>query len=160
MSLCSLNESVALMEMIVQLLSHVWLFVTPWMPHASLPCPSISPGVCSNSCALSRMMPSNHLILCYPLLLPPSTFPSIRVFSSELALHIRLPNYWSFSFSISPSNEYSGLISFMIDWFNLLPVQEILKYTNTKKIFFKDHFLLPSFLPPSLLLFHSQWCIS
>ena len=106
--------------------------------------------------SIESIMPSNHLILCHPLLLPPSIFPSTRIFSNESVLRIRWPKYWSFSFSNSPSNEYSGLISFMIDWFNLLPVQEILKYTNTKKIFFKDHFLLPSFLPPSLLLFHSQ----
>ena len=65
-------------------------------------------------------MPSNHLILCRPLLLPPSIFPSIRVFSSESVLHIRCPKYWSFSFSISPSNEYSGLISFRMDWLDLL----------------------------------------
>ena len=72
-------------------------------------------------------MPSNHLILCCPLLLLPSIFPSIRVFSSESALHIRWPKYWSFSFSITPSNEYSGLISFRIDWFDLLAVQGTLK---------------------------------
>ena len=72
-------------------------------------------------------MPSNHLILCHPLLLLPSVFPSIRVFSNELALHIRWPEYWSFSFSISPSSEYSGLISFRIDWFDLLAVQGTLK---------------------------------
>ena len=73
------------------------------------------------------VVPSKHLILCSPLLLLPSIFPSIRVFSSELALHIRCPKKWSFSFSISPSNEYSGLISFRIDWFDLLAVQGILK---------------------------------
>ena len=72
-------------------------------------------------------MPSNHLILCCPLLLPPSIFPSIRVFSDESGLHIRWPKYWSFSFSISPSNEYSGLISFRMDWLDLLAVQETLK---------------------------------
>ena len=72
-------------------------------------------------------MPSNHLILCRPLLLPPSIFPSIRVFSKESVLHIRWPQYWSFSFSIRPSNEYSGLISFSIDWFDLLAVQGTLK---------------------------------
>ena len=72
-------------------------------------------------------MPSNHLILCPPLLLPPSIFPSIRVFSNESFLHIKWPKYWSFSFSISPSNEYSGLISFRIDWLDLLAVQETLK---------------------------------
>ena len=73
------------------------------------------------------VIPSNHLILCCPLLLLPSIFPSIRVFSSESALHIRWPKYWSFSFSISPSNEYSKLISFKIDWFDLLAVQRTLK---------------------------------
>ena len=72
-------------------------------------------------------MPSNHLILCHPLLLLPSIFPSIRVFANESALCIRWPTYWSFSFSISPSNEYSGLISFRMDWLDLLAVQEILK---------------------------------
>ena len=72
-------------------------------------------------------MPSNHLIISYPLLLLPSIFPSIRIFSSELALHISWPEYWSFSFSISPSNEYSGLISFRIDWFDLLAVQGTLR---------------------------------
>ena len=73
------------------------------------------------------VVPCNHLILCYPLLLPPSIFPSIRVFSSESVLHIRWPKYWSFSFSISPSTEYSGLISFRIDWLDLLAVQGTLK---------------------------------
>ena len=72
-------------------------------------------------------MPSNHLILCHPLLLLPSIFPSIRVSSNELALHIRWPKYWSFSFSVSPSNEYSGLISFRIDWFDLLAVEGTLR---------------------------------
>ena len=72
-------------------------------------------------------MPSNHLILCHPLLLPPSIFPSIRIFSNESVLHIRWPEYWSFSFSISPSNNYSGLISFRIDWLDLLAVQGMLK---------------------------------
>ena len=77
--------------------------------------------------SIESLMPSNHFILCHPLLLLPSIFTSIRVFPSELALHIRWPKYWSFSFSISPSNEYSGLISFRIDWFDLVAVQETLK---------------------------------
>ena len=76
---------------------------------------------------MESVMSSNHLILCHPLLLPPSIFPSIRVFSSESALGIRWPKYWSFSFNISPSNEYSELISFRIDWLELLEVQETLK---------------------------------
>ena len=91
-----------------------------------LPCPSPSPEVCSNSGPL-RCMLSNHLSLCRLLLLLPSVFPSIRVFSSKLTLHIRWPKCWSFSFSISPSNEYAGLISFRINWFGLLVVRGTLK---------------------------------
>ena len=95
------------------------------LQRARLPCPSPSPGVCPSSYPL---MPSNHLILCHPLLIPPSIFlPSIRVFSNESVICIRWPKYWSFSFSISPSSEYSGLISFRIDWFDLLVVQGTLK---------------------------------
>ena len=86
--------------------------------------PSPTPGAYSNSCPSSQsVMPSNHLILCHLLLLLPSIFSSIRVFSSESVLHIRWSKYWSFSFSISPSNEYSGLISFRMDWLGLLAVQ-------------------------------------
>ena len=77
--------------------------------------------------SIESVMPSNHLILCHPLLLLPSIFPSIRVFSNESALHVRWSKHWSFSFSISPSNEYSGLLSFRIDWFDLLAVQGTLK---------------------------------
>ena len=77
--------------------------------------------------SIVSVMPSNHLILCHPLFLPPSIFPSIRVFSNEPVRHIRLPTYWSFSFSISPSKEYSGLISFRMDWLDLLAVQGTLK---------------------------------
>ena len=77
--------------------------------------------------SVESVMPSNHLILCHPFFLPPSIFPSTRIFSDESALHIRWPKYWSFSFSISPSNEYSGLISFRMDWLDLLAVQGALK---------------------------------
>ena len=97
------------------------------LQHARLPCPSSTPGVYSNSCPIESVMPSNHLILCRPLLLLPSIFLSIRVFSNESVLHIRWSKYWSFSFNISPSNEYSGLISFRIDWLDLLAVQGTLK---------------------------------
>ena len=99
----------------VYLISRVWLFAIP----GTAACQAFL------SCLLRLMsfesvMPSKHLILCHPLLLPPSVFPSIRVFSNELVLHIRWPKYWSFSFSIHPSNEYSGLISFRMDWFDHL----------------------------------------
>ena len=87
---------------------------------ARSPCPSPTPGVYSNSCPLSQWYHPNHLILCRPLLLPPSIIPSIRVFSNESVFCIRWPNYWSFSFSISPSNDYLGLISFRVDWLDLL----------------------------------------
>ena len=96
------------------------------LQHVTLPCPSPAPRACSNS-SIESVMPSNHLILCHPLFLWPSIFPSIRVFSNESVLHIRWPKYWSFSFSISPSNEYSGLTSFRMDWMDLLAVQGTLK---------------------------------
>ena len=94
--------------------------------HTRLPCPSPPPRVCSNSCPSSWWCHPT-ISSCYHLLLLPSIFSSIRVFSNELARRIRCPNYWSFSFSISPSNEYSGLISFRTDWFDLLDVQRTLK---------------------------------
>ena len=97
------------------------------LQHARLPCPSPSPGAYSNSYPLNPVMPSNHLILCHPLLLLPSILPGIRVFSNESPLHIRWPKYWNFDFSIRPSNEYSGLISFRMDWLVLLSVQGTLK---------------------------------
>ena len=93
------------------------------LQHARTPCPSPTPRVYSNSCPLMLVMPSNHLILCRPFLLPPSIFPSIRVYFTESLLRIRWQNYWNYSFSISPSNEYSGLISFRMDWLDLLAVQ-------------------------------------
>ena len=111
----------------VQLLSCVWLFVTPWTAarQASL---SITNSQSSlKFMSIESVMPSNHLILCHPLLLLSSIFPSIKVFSNESVLHIRWPKYWSFSFNIGPSNEYLGLISFRIDWFDLLTVQGTLK---------------------------------
>ena len=103
------------------------LFNSLWphgLQHARPPCPSLTPRTYS---IMSIEMPSNHLILCHPLLLPPSICPSMSVFSNELVLRIRWPKYWSFSFSISPSNEYSGLISFRMEWLDLLAVQETLK---------------------------------
>ena len=112
---------------LAQLLSRVQLFSTPWTaPHqASLSITSF--WSLFKLMSIESVMSSNHLILCHPLLLPPSIFPSTRVFSNESALWIRWPNYWSFSFNISPSNEYLGLISFRIDWLDLLAVQGTLK---------------------------------
>ena len=97
------------------------------LKHARPPCPSPTPRACSNSLSIKSVMPSNYLILCHPLLLLPSIFPSIRVFSNESVLRTRWPKYWSFSFSISLSNEYSGMISFRMDRFDLLAVQGTLK---------------------------------
>ena len=112
----------------VQSLSHVWLFATPWNAacQASLSTTS-SWSLLTLMSIHESVMPSSHLVLCRPLLLLPSIFPSIRVFSNESALHIRWPKYWSFSFNISPSDEHSGLISFRMDWLDLLAVQGTLK---------------------------------
>ena len=113
---------------VVQLLSHIQLFVTPWTAQCQAPMSSTVSQSLLTLMPIESVMPSNHLILCHPLLLLPfSLSHSIRVFSSESILCIRWPKYWSFSFSISPSNEYSGLISFRVDWFDLLAVQGTLK---------------------------------
>ena len=112
---------------VVQLLSCVRLFVTPWTVARQT---SLSLTISQSLLKLTSIelvISSNHLNLCCPLLLLPSIFPSIRVFSNELGLHIRWPEYWSFNYSISPSSEYSGLICYRIDWFDLLAVQETLK---------------------------------
>ena len=102
------------------------------LQHARLPCSSPSPGALLKLMSTEVVTASNHLVLCHPLLLLLSIFPSIRVFPNESAFHIRWPKYWSFSFSISPSNEYSGLISFMIDWLDLLAVQGLSRvFSNT-----------------------------
>ena len=110
-----------------QLPCHVWLFATPWTAaHQAFLSITNSKGL-HELMSIRSVMPSNHLIPCRPLLLLPSIFPSIRVFSNESALHIMWPEYWSFSFHISLSNEYSGLISFRMDWMDLLAVQGTLK---------------------------------
>ena len=107
----------------VQLLSCVRLFATPWTAACQAPLSAINSWSLLKLMSIQSVTPSNHFILCRPLLLPPSLFPSIKVFSSESVSCIRWPKYWSFSFSISPSNEYSGLISFRMDWLDLLAVQ-------------------------------------
>ena len=108
---------------VVQSLSCVQLFATPWTAAHQASLSVTNSQILLKLMTIESVMPSNHLILCHPLLLPPSVFPSIRVFSNESVLHIMWPKNWSFIFNISPSNEYSGLISFRIDWFDLLAVQ-------------------------------------
>ena len=111
----------------VQSLSHVWLFANPWTTARQASLSITNSRSLFKLMSIELVMPSKHLILCHPLLLLPSIFLSIRVFSEESVLRIKWPDYWSFSFSISPSNEYSALISFKIDWLDLLAVQETLK---------------------------------
>ena len=132
--------SPSLIVVVVQSLSHIWLFVTPWTAaHQALLSFTISHSLLKIM-SIESMMPSNHLILCRPLLLLPSIFPNIRVFSNESVLLIRWPKYCSFCFSISSFNEYSEMISFMMDWLDLLAAQEILKnllqHYNQKPQFF------------------------
>ena len=111
----------------VQSLSRVWLFATPWTAARQDSLSITHSRSLLKLMYIESVMPSNHLILCLPLILPPSIFPSIRVFSNESVLRISWPKYWSFNFSICPSNEYLGLISFRMDWLDLLAVQGTLK---------------------------------
>ena len=133
--LCSHTRGICICSS-VQLLSSVWLFATPWTPARQASLSIANSQSPPKPMSIESVTPSNHLILCRLLLLLPSTFPSIRVFSNESALHIKWPKYWSFSFSISPSNEYSGLISFRMDWLDLLVVlgtlKSILQHQNLK----------------------------
>ena len=124
----------------VELLSCVQLFVTPWTAAHQTSLSITNSWSLLKLMSIESLMPSNNLILCRLLLLLPSIFPSIRVFSNESVLHIKWPKYWSFSFSISPSNEYSGLISFRMDWLDFLAVQGTLKSllpSQYKVVFFK-----------------------
>ena len=139
-----------LFVVVVQSLSPVQLFETPWTAECQHSLSFTISWSLLKLMSIDSVIPSNHLVLCRPLLLLPSIFPSIRVFSNdELALRIRWPNYWSFSFSISPSSEYSELISFRIDWFDLPAVQgtlkSLLQHQSLKvsipwrSVFFMDH---------------------
>ena len=121
------------LSLVVQLLSCVRLFAPPWTAACQASLSFTNTQSLLKLMSTELMMPSNHLILCHRFLLLPSIFPSIRVFSNESVLHIMWPEYWSFSFSVSPSNEYSGLISFRMDWLDLLAVQ------GTLKSFLQDH---------------------
>jgi len=138
----------------VQLLSCVRLFATLQTTACQTSLSITNSWSLLRIMAIESVMPSNHLILCCPLLLLPSMFPSIRVFSNESVLYIRLPKYWSFSFSISPFNEYSGLVSFRIDWFDLLEVQETSPTPQFKSI----NSLALSFLySQNLTSIHDYW---
>ena len=139
----------------VQSLSRVWLFATPWTAARQASLSITNSRSLLKLMSIKSVMPSNHLILCHPLLFLPSVFPSIRVFSNESVLHIRWPKYWNISFSISASNEYSVLISFRMDWLDLLEVQETLKsllQTRAQKHqFFNFHY------SPTLTFIHYYW---
>ena len=132
----------------VQLLSRVWFFVTPWTAALQASLAITNSRSLLKLMSFESMMPSNYLILCLPLLVP-SIFPSIRVFSDESALSIRWPEYWSFSFNVSPSSEHPGLISFRMDWLDLLAVQEILKTllqlhsSKVSILWHSDFFIVP-----------------
>ena len=129
----------------VQSLSGVQLFATPWTAARQASLSIKNSWSFLKLMSIKLVMPSNHLIFCHPLLLPPSIFSSIRVFSSESVLHIRWPKYWNFCFSVSPFNEYSGLISFRMDWLDLLAVQ------GTLKSLLQHHSLKASILQRSAL---------
>ena len=141
----------------VQSLSHVRLFATPWTAACQASLSITNSQSLLKLMSIKLVMPSNHFILCLPLLLPPWIFPSIRVFSNESFLHIRWPKYWSFSFSISPSNDYSGLIFFRMDWLDLLAVQGTLKsllqhYSSKASVLWCSVFFIVQLSHPSWLL--------
>ena len=141
----------------VQSLSHIQLFVTPWTSAHQASLSITNTQSLLKPMSIELVMPSNHLILCPPLLLLASIFPSIRVFSNESLLHIRWPKFWSFSFNIGPSSEYSGLISFRMDWLDLLAVQGTLESFPTPP-FKIIHSLMLSFLhSPTLTSIHDHW---
>ena len=128
------------------------------LQHARPPCPLLTPSLLKFM-SIESVMPSNHLILCRPLLLPPSIFPSIRVFSNESVLRIRWPKYWSFSFSISLSNEYLGLISFRMNWLDFLAVQGSLKSLlqhHSSKASICQHSIF-FYKNPTLISIHDYW---
>ena len=137
----------------VQPLSRVRLFATPWTAACQASLFIANSWSLPKLMSIESVMSSNHLIFCCPLLLLPSIFPSIRVFSSESALHIRWPKYWSFSFNISPTNEHPGLISFRMDWLDLLAVQGTLKsllqhHSSKASIFQHSAFFIVQLLHP------------
>ena len=142
----------------VQSLSCVWLFATPWTAACQASLSITNSRSLPKTMSTESVMSSNHLILCHPLLLLPSIFPSIRVFSNESAFHIRWPKYWSFSFNISPSNDHPGLISFRMDWLGLLAVQGTLQESSPTSQFKRINSLAFRFLySPTLTFIHDYW---
>ena len=141
----------------VQLLSHVRLFVTPWTAAHRASLSITNSWSLLKLMAIQSVMPSNHLILCRPHLLPPSIFHSIRVFSSELVLQIRWPKYWSFSFSICSSNEYSGLISFRMDWFDPCSPRDSQESSPTPQFKSISSSVLSLLYGPILTSIHDYW---
>ena len=137
----------------VQSLSHVQPFATPWTAAHQASLSITKSQSLLKIMSIESVMPSNHLILCHPILLLPSIFPSVRVFSNESVFHIRWTKYWSFSFNISPSNEYSGLISFRMDWLDLLAVLGTLKsllqqHSSKASILWRSAFFIVQLLHP------------
>ena len=151
------DKSVALKGLCCCSVSHVPLFGTPWtVAHQAFMSFTISQSLLRLMSIESGML-SNHLIFCHPLILLPSVFPSITVFSNELALHIRLPKYWSFSFGISPSNEYSGLISFRIDWLDLFAVKETQESSPAPQFKSISSLVLSLLYGPTRTFIHDYW---
>ena len=142
------------MECSVQLLGRVQLFVTPWTAARQDSLSIINSQGLLKLMSFELVMPPNHLTLCRPLPLPSSIFPSIRVFSNESVLRIKWPKYWSFSFSISPSNEYSGLISFRMDWLDLLAVEGAREFSPTPQFKSINSWALNFFYSPTLTSIH------
>ena len=149
-----IRKNVSLQFSSVQLLSRVRLSVTPWIAVHQASLSITSSRSLLKLMSIESVMPSSHLILCRPLLLMPPVPPSIRVFSNESILHIRWPKYWSFSFSISPSNEHPGLIAFRMDWLDLLAVQGSSPTPQCKSISFSALSFLHS---PTLTSIHDHW---
>ena len=142
----------------VQLLSHVQLFATPWTAARQASLSITSSRSLPKLMSIESGMPSNHLILCRPLLLLPSVFPSSRIFSNESILHNRWPKYWSFGFSISPSNEHAGLISFRMDWLALLGSPRDSQESSPTPQFKSINSLALSFLySPTLTSIYDHW---
>ena len=151
-----MNSTLYWFKKCVQPLSYVWLFVIPWTAARQGSLSITSSKSLLKLMSIELVMPSNHLILCFPLLLPFSIFCSIRVFFNDWVLHIRWPKYWHFSFSISPSNEYSVLISFRIDWLDIIAVQGTLKSSPIKQFKSINSLVLSFLYGPTLTSIHTR----